>query len=109
MLYEWREYKIVPGRMPSIKARFRDITLDFFKKHGIEVVDFWESEVGGETGSLYYMLKWRDLRHRQEAWGAFASDPEWIRAKAETEKDGPIVASIHNMLLRKSDILPPES
>ena len=30
MLYEWREYKIVPGRMPAIKARFRDITLRLF-------------------------------------------------------------------------------
>ena len=27
MLYEWREYKIVPGRMPAIKPCFRDITL----------------------------------------------------------------------------------
>ena len=39
------------------------------------MVDFWESEIGGETSSLYYMLKWRDLKHREEAWGAFVSDP----------------------------------
>lgn len=106
MVYEWREYRIVPGRMPAIKERFRNVTLAFFKKHGIEVVGFWESEIGGDTGTLYYLLRWRDLAHRQQAWSAFASDPEWIAAKAKSEKDGPIVAGVQNMILRATDFSP---
>lgn len=106
MIYEWREYRIVPGRMPAIKARFRDVTSKFFQKHGIEVVGYWESEIGGDTSSLYYMVAWKDLAHRQEVWSAFASDPEWLEAKAETEKEGPIVAGIVSMILRPTDFSP---
>lgn len=106
MVYEWREYRIVPGRMPAIKARFRDVTRTFFEKHGIEVVGYWESEIGGETDILYYMIRWESLAQRERVWGAFVQDPEWIQAKAETEKDGPIVAGIHNKILRPTDFSP---
>ncbi len=106
MIYEWREYRIVPGRMPAMKERFRNTTNTFFEKHGIKIVGYWESEIGGETSSLYYMVAWRDLAHREQAWSAFASDPEWIKARAESEKDGPIVAGIHNMILKPTDFSP---
>jgi len=29
----------------------------------------------------------------------FGTDPEWLKARAETEKNGPIVASITNSFL----------
>lgn len=103
MIYEWREYRIVPGKMPQIKARFRDITGEFFNKHGIRVVGYWESEVGGDTGTLYYMIAWESLAEREERWSAFATDPEWAAAKAKTEADGPLVAGIHNRFLKPTD------
>jgi hypothetical protein len=33
-------------------------------------------------------------------WNKFASDPEWLTKRAESERDGPIVASIRNMFLQ---------
>ena len=106
MIYEWREYRIVPGRMPAIQTRFRDITRGFFDKHGIEVVAYWQSDIGGDTGSLYYMIRWQSLADRERIWDAFASDPDWLEAKAETEKGGPIVAGIRNMFLKPTDFSP---
>jgi hypothetical protein len=41
MIYEYRAYYIVPGRMPDIQRRFGDITMKLFGKHGIRVVGFW--------------------------------------------------------------------
>ena len=32
-------------------------------------------------------------------WTTFQSDPEWIRVRNESEKDGPINANISNQLL----------
>ncbi len=32
-------------------------------------------------------------------WPAFAADPEWLTARAESEKDGQIVANISNQFL----------
>jgi NIPSNAP len=46
------------------------------------------------------MLEWDSLAEREEKWNAFASDPEWLSARAESEKDGPIVASLGNQILQ---------
>lgn len=106
MIYEWREYRVAPGKMPALLRRFREITYKFFEKHGIRVVGYWESEVGGETDTLYYLVAWESMAQREERWRAFATDPEWIAAKAETEREGPLVVSIHNRFLRPTDFSP---
>ena len=49
---------------------------------------------------LYYLLKWETLEERTQKFAAFQADPEWISARAETEKNGPIVASITNTILQ---------
>jgi len=95
MIYELRSYEVVPGRMPVLHARFQTHTLAFFAKHGIRVVGFWEAMVG-TSNVLHYLLAFDDLAHRQRSWTAFGSDPEWLRARAETERDGPIVARVRN-------------
>ena len=45
------------------------------------------------------MLAWESLAERETKWAAFQSDQTWISARAETEKDGAIVANIVNELL----------
>jgi hypothetical protein len=86
MIYELRSYEVVPGRMPAMHARFKNHTVGFFKSHGIEV--------------LGYLCRFEDLGHRERAWAAFGADPEWLRVRAESEKDGPIVARIRNEIWR---------
>lgn len=39
------------------------------------------------------------LAEREQKWNAFVVDPEWSKIRAETEKDGPIVGHITNMIL----------
>jgi hypothetical protein len=100
MLYELRVYEVVPGRMPAVVNRFANITLELFKKHGIKPVLFLEP-VLGINNQLTYLLRWNSLAEREERWDAFASDPEWIAARNETEKDGPIVARVTNTIHRE--------
>jgi hypothetical protein len=45
------------------------------------------------------LLEWASLAERETKWNAFQSDPEWIRERAETEKDGQIVANIASSFL----------
>ncbi len=45
------------------------------------------------------MLAWESLAERETVWTAFQADPEWIAKRAETEKDGAIVANIVNEFL----------
>jgi hypothetical protein len=49
---------------------------------------------------LYYLLEWNDLAERQQKWDAFMSDPDWIRARAETEANGPLYTHITNQILK---------
>jgi hypothetical protein len=46
------------------------------------------------------MLKWESLDDRAKRFAGFQADPEWVAGRAETEKNGPIVASITNTILQ---------
>jgi hypothetical protein len=107
MIYEWRIYTAAPGRMEALNNRFKNTTIKMFEKHGIKVIGFWETVIG-TSNILYYMLAYEDLCHREKAWNAFASDPEWLKAKKETEDKagGPLVEKVENMLLRPTGYSP---
>jgi hypothetical protein len=79
--------------------RFETITLDLWKRHGIRQAGFWTTLIGESNQELTYMLAWDSLAEREQKWNAFQSDPEWIAKRAETEKDGAIVANIASSFL----------
>ena len=99
MIYELRVYKCIPGRLPALINRFANITLKLWEKHGIKQAGFWTTLVGESNLELYYLLAWESLADRDKKWNAFQADPEWLAKRAETEKDGPIVANVANQLL----------
>jgi len=100
MIYEMRIYHCVTGRLPALLKRFEITTLDMWKKHGIRQAGFWTVAIGESNQDLVYLLAWESLAERERKWGAFMSDPEWIAARTESERSGPIVASISNSILQ---------
>ncbi len=100
MIYELRVYRCVPGRLPALIKRFDTITLKLWEKHGIRQAGFWTTLIGESNQELYYLLQWESLADREKKWGAFMTDPNWLAARAETEKDGAIVASVSNQILQ---------
>ena len=103
MLYELRIYHCVTSRLPALLDRFDNITLKLWEKHGIKQAGFWTTEIGPNANDLYYLLQWESLAEREQKWNAFASDPEWLQKKAETESDGPILESLSNTILRPTE------
>lgn len=99
MIYESRVYRAMPGRLPDVIARFQKTTLGFWDKHGIRQVGFFTTVVGESNHDLSYLLVWESMAEREEKWNAFQSDPGWIDARAATEQNGQIVASISNSFL----------
>jgi hypothetical protein len=99
MLYELRVYQASPGKLAALNARFENHTLGFFAKHGIKTLGFWTTAVGESSNALTYILVYEDMADREKRWTAFASDPEWLAVKKETDKDGPLTASIRNEFL----------
>ena len=100
MIYELRVYHCVPGRLPDLIKRFDTLTLPLWKKHGIQQAGFWTTVIGESNQELTYLLAWESLAERERKWAAFVSDPEWVAVREETEKDGPIVATIANSILQ---------
>lgn len=100
MIHELRVYYCVPGRLPNLLKRFETITLKLWEKHGIKQAGFWTVLVGDSNQALYYLVEWESMADREKKWNAFQSDPNWISARAETEKDGPIVAKVVNSFLQ---------
>jgi len=99
MFYELRTYTCMPGKMPVVLNRFKTATLGLFSKHGFKPGPLLTTAVGEDNNQIKYLLEWESHEQREAAWVAFRADPGWIKAVAESEKDGPTVARIGNELL----------
>jgi hypothetical protein len=100
MIYEMRTYRCVPGRLPALVKRFDTVTLKLWEKHGIKQAGFFTTLIGESNQDLTYFLQWESLGEREKKWGAFMSDPDWLSKRAESEKEGPIVANINSQILQ---------
>jgi hypothetical protein len=106
-VYELRIYKTNPGKLEALHARFREHACPLFKKHGIELVGFWTPTDGDEAkDTLYYIIAFPSVKAQKEAWQAFKSDPEWIKAKADSEKDGVLVKQLQSKNMKATDYSP---
>lgn len=106
MLYELRTYFCMPGRLPDLNKRFETITLKIWEKHGIKPVAFWTNVIGDSNATLIYVLAWESLADRETKWNAFATDPAWLTARAETEKNGPLISHFSNSIMAPTSYSP---
>jgi hypothetical protein len=107
MVYEIRTYWAAAGKLEQLHNRFRNITLDVFKHHRMQVVGFWTpSPATLETGDLVYILGFASEEAKSAAWDAFRCDPLWIEGHAASEKDGKLVEKLTSVLLKPTDFSP---
>jgi hypothetical protein len=99
VLYEQRLYSCVPGKLPDLLDRFETKTLKVFQRLGIRPVGFWTTIFGDSNQEVMYILAWKDMAEKERVWATLLSDPEWLAIRAETERDGPIVANAKSSLL----------
>lgn len=103
--YELRTYTAAPGKLEALHARFRNHTLALFEKHGMTNCHYWVPEPNAE-GKLVYLLGYPDREAREASWKAFLSDPVWLAAKAESEREGKLVAKVESLFLNPTDYSP---
>jgi len=99
VIHELRIYRCLPGRLPDLNKRFESVTLKLWDKHGFRPVGFWTTVIGESNQDLTYLLEWKDLGERERVWAGFMADPDWLKARAESEKNGAIVANITSSIL----------
>jgi heme-degrading monooxygenase HmoA len=100
-ILEHRDYVAAPGRGDDLLRRFVDGTFAIFDAHGIEVVSFGRD--AADPDRLAYVVRWQDAGAMERGWAAFAADEAWMRLKADTERDGPMVQRIDRRVLAEID------
>ena len=92
-VFELRIYTANEGKLEALKARFRDHTVALFKKHHLDVIAYWTPQADDPKSkdTLIYIVAHPSREVAAQNWKAFDGDPEWIKVKAESEKDGPPV------------------
>ena len=105
MLYELRIYDAMPGRFGAVNDRLANYSSPFLRKHGMEILGFWTDEIG-TSNRVTYIISFESMADCEAKWSAFRADPDWQRAFAETEKDGPLVGTVHNSFMRLTPYSP---
>ena len=111
--YEMRTYTAADGKLEALHARFRDHTNKLFLKHGMTLIGYWTPaapDKAGETdrskNTLVYILAYPDRESREKMWKAFQSDPEWKKAREDSEKDGKLVLKVESVFMTPTDFSP---
>ena len=54
------------------------------------------------------MLAYPSMAAREASWTTFVADEEWIRIRAQSEVDGPLVTHAENRFMSPTDFSPLE-
>jgi hypothetical protein len=104
-VFELRVYHAPPGKLENLKARFRDHTIDIFKKHGITSIGYWvpQDAKQGHDDTLIYLIAHPSRADAATNWRAFAQDPEWQQVSKASEANGKIVDHIDSTYMDPTD------
>ena len=107
-VYELRTYTTNEGKLEALNTRFRDHTVELFKKHGMESVGYWVPTDGEQSkNTLIYVLRHKSRDAAKESWKAFINDPDWKKAFTASRKDGPLLAkSPESVYMSEADYSP---
>ena len=103
-VFELRVYHAVEGKLPDLLARFRDHTVEIFKRHGMVSVAYWtptDEPLKGKT--LIYILKHPSREAATANWAAFRADPEWVRVRTASEANRKIVEKTESTFMELTD------
>jgi hypothetical protein len=103
-VFELRTYTTPPGKLDALKARFRDHTITIFNKHGMHSVGYWVPAEGPEhENTLIYVLQHDSREAANKNWAEFRADPDWVKAKGDSEKDGPLTTQVKSVFMEPTD------
>lgn len=100
-IFELRMYYTNPGMLPELLARFRNHTTALFAKQGMTNLNYWlPDEVDNR---LVYMLAHPSLEEAKKAFDAFRVDPDWVKARDYSERNGKLVEKVESTYLKATD------
>jgi NIPSNAP len=97
-VYELRIYHANPGKLDAVNARFRDHTDEIFKKHGIRSIGYFLPE-DPKLNEFIYVVDHKSKEDADKNWKAFQADPEWVKVRDESEKNGKLVDHVESIYM----------
>jgi hypothetical protein len=103
-VFELRTYTTPPGKLEALKTRFRDHTIEIFNRHDMTSVGYWlPQDAPASANTLVYVLAHPSRDAATKNWAAFRADPEWVKVKADSEKDGPLTTNVVSVFMTPAD------
>jgi hypothetical protein len=106
-VYELRIYYANPGKLEALNARFKNHTMKLFEKHGLTNVGYFVPAGENKENKLVYFISAPSKEARDKSFKEFEADPDWQKAKAESEKDGKLVGKAESRFLTLTEYSPP--
>ncbi|MEP6917659.1 MAG: NIPSNAP family protein [Acidobacteriota bacterium] len=106
-VFEVRTYTTPPGKLEALKSRFRDHTIRLFNKQHMESVAYFTPlDAPDKDNTLIYVLAHPSREDATKNWAAFRADPDWVKAKADSEKDGALTTKVTSVFVEPADFSP---
>lgn len=106
-VFELRTYTTHPGKLDALNARFRNHTVKLFEKHGMtNIVYMTPMDAPQSENTLVYLLAHKSREAAKASFDAFRKDPDWVKARTESEAPGPIVVKVDSVFLTPTDYSP---
>jgi hypothetical protein len=103
-VYELRTYTCFEGKLEDLKKRFRDHTIDIFKRHGMESIGYWVPDDPEKSKTtLMYIISHASREQANKNWQEFGADPEWKKVSADSEVNGKIVQKVDRVFMNPTD------
>src|ERR1700741_2782582 len=105
-VFELRIYRTVPGKLPALETRFRDIYSKLLAKHDLQVVGYWVPEGAADWDNTFvYLVAHSSREEAKKNWGPVVADPE-VREVIKSEEANKLVEKIDRTYMRPTDFSP---
>jgi hypothetical protein len=105
-LFELRIYHTVPGKLPALESRFRDIYSKLLAKHDLQVVGYWVPEGAADWDNTFvYLVAHSSREEAKKNWDAMLADPE-VQEAIKSEEANKLVEKIDRAYMRSTDFSP---
>lgn len=106
-VFELRTYTSPDGKLGDLQARFRNHTTGLFQKHGITNIGYWvPQDAPASSNTLVYMIAYPNRAEAKKRWAEFQADPDWKKAFAASQVNGPLQSKVESLFLDPLDFSP---
>jgi len=105
-VFELRIYHTVPGKLPALESRFRDMYSKLLAKHDLQVEGYWVPEGAADWDNTFvYLVAHSSREEAKKNWDAMLADSE-VQEAIKSEQANKLVEKIDRTYMRSTDFSP---